>query len=221
MFYVHGVQGRLFEGPLEDLRRVESVRRAASIREVSAIGVENETPDAVELAALRRADAPPRNALAAYAQSLPVSAPRHALTRVEELMSRAVVTVRAEESVLDAWTMLAARALGQAPVVDRRGVLVGLLTRADLLRADRLPAPGIDVRVWAVFLARRVADIMWTPVPGVSPETDIRRAASALLDTGLPGLPVVDEAGTLMGFLSRTDILRAVAHDPPLDLWLR
>ena len=43
--------------------------------------------------------------------------------------------------------------------------------------------------------------------------------AAVLLDTGLPGLPVTDEAGVLSGFISRTDILRAVAADPPLDLW--
>ena len=30
---------------------------------------------------------------------------------------------------------------------------------------------------------------------------------------------VTDEAGVLSGFISRTDILRAVAADPPLDLW--
>lgn len=221
MFYVHGVQGRLFEGPLEDLRRVESVQRASAARAAAPLGVDGSERDAVEAARARRADAPPRNALSAYAQSAPAPAQRHAVTRVEELMSHTVVTVRADASVLDAWTLLAARSFGQAPVVDARGALVGLLTRADLLRSDRLPAPGIDVRVWAAFLARRVAEVMWTPVPGVSPETDIRRAASALLDTGLPGLPVVDEAGALRGFLSRTDILRAVARDPPLDLWLR
>jgi CBS domain-containing protein len=40
-----------------------------------------------------------------------------------------------------------------------------------------------------------------------------------LLDTGLSGLPVVDEAGNVRAFIARGDILRAVAHDPPLDLW--
>ena len=39
------------------------------------------------------------------------------------------------------------------------------------------------------------------------------------MDTGLPGLPVTDAEGVLLGFVSRTDILRAVAADPPLDMW--
>ena len=48
---------------------------------------------------------------------------------------------------------------------------------------------------------------------------NIRRVARVLLDTGLPGLPVVDEQGMVTGFVSRSDILRAVVADPPLDLW--
>ena len=64
-----------------------------------------------------------------------------------------------------------------------------------------------------------VVDVMWTPVPSVSADTDIRRVARVLLDSGLPGLPVVDEEGRVTGFVSRSDILRAVVADPPLDLW--
>jgi CBS domain containing-hemolysin-like protein len=30
---------------------------------------------------------------------------------------------------------------------------------------------------------------------------------------------VVDEPGVVIAFVSRTDILRAVVADPPLDLW--
>jgi CBS domain-containing protein len=30
---------------------------------------------------------------------------------------------------------------------------------------------------------------------------------------------VVDDAGAVVGFVSRSDIVRAVAHEPPLDLW--
>ena len=60
---------------------------------------------------------------------------------------------------------------------------------------------------------------MFSPVPTVAQDTALRSVASVLLDTDLPGLPVTDEAGQLIGFVSRNDILRAVAGEPPLDLW--
>jgi CBS domain-containing protein len=72
---------------------------------------------------------------------------------------------------------------------------------------------------WQALLAQSVVDVMWTPVPSVAADTDIRRVARVLLDTGLPGLPVVDDGGKVVGFVSRSDILRAVVADPPLDLW--
>jgi CBS domain-containing protein len=73
--------------------------------------------------------------------------------------------------------------------------------------------------VWRALLAQSVVDLMWSPVPSVAADADIRRVAQVLLDTGLPGLPVVDDAGLVTGFVSRSDILRAVVADPPLDLW--
>ena len=69
------------------------------------------------------------------------------------------------------------------------------------------------------LLAQPVSEIIWTPVPAVARETDIRHVARMLRDTHLPGLPVVNDAGMGEGFMSRTDILRTVVHDPPLDLW--
>jgi len=32
-------------------------------------------------------------------------------------------------------------------------------------------------------------------------------------------VPIVNEAGVLLGFVSRSDILRAVVTDPPLSMW--
>ena len=72
---------------------------------------------------------------------------------------------------------------------------------------------------WRALQMQSVLEVMWTPVPSVAPDTDIRRLARVLLDTGLPGLPVVDDAGQVIGFVSRSDVLRAVVADPPLDLW--
>jgi CBS domain-containing protein len=93
------------------------------------------------------------------------------------------------------------------------------LLRADLLPPDRLPAPDRHAVAWQALMAQSVSDIMTTPVPSVAPEADIRHVAQVLLDRDLPGLPVVDAEGGVTGFVSRSDILRAVVTDPPLDLW--
>jgi len=95
---------------------------------------------------------------------------------------------------------------------------VGLLLRVDMAPLDLLPEPGAVKQ--AIELARRpVSEVMVSPVPTVTADTELRYVANVLLETDLPGLPVTDERGQLAGFISRTDILRAVAADPPLDLW--
>ncbi|MFN5048437.1 HPP family protein, partial [Roseateles sp.] len=104
-------------------------------------------------------------------------------------------------------------------VLDPAGGLVGLISRADLLRDDRLPAELAEIEAWQARLAAPVAALMWSPVPSAQPDTGVREAAQLLLELRLPGLPVLDEQGALQGFLSRSDLLRALTHEPPLDLW--
>jgi len=119
--------------------------------------------------------------MAAYASAAQPSAPRHPLSRVQDIMSHTVVVVAASATVAQAWGTLAQRHVGQAPVVDAQGVLVGLLTRADLLHPDRLPGPDAHALVWRALQLQSVVDVMWTPVPSVAPDTDIRRLARVLL----------------------------------------
>ena len=143
---------------------------------------------------------------------------RRPLLHVADVMSVRPVAVEPDTVVNNAWQQLAEHGVAQAPVLNPQGRVIGLLLRADMAPLDLLPEPGAIAE--AIALARRpVREVMLSPVPAVSPDTDLRRVAAALLDTGLPGLPVTDETGALIGFVSRADILKAVAADPPLDLW--
>ena len=49
--------------------------------------------------------------------------------------------------------------------------------------------------------------------------TDIRRIARVMLERGVDGVPIVNDGGALLGFVSRSDILHAVVTDPPLSVW--
>jgi CBS domain-containing protein len=224
MFSVYGKAGRVFRGSMEELRQIGPLGRTTRSQAAAPVGLDPQDHNPshfTELLAQQAApsDAAHRTALAAYAQTRNPSLPRHQLTRVDAVMSKTVTTVPDSASVDQAWQVLAHNRLGQAPVVTPDGMLVGLISRADLMRADRLPGPDSHALAWKALLMQPVVDLMWTPVPSVSPDTDIRRVARVLLDTGLPGLPVVDDDDKVSGFVSRSDILRAVVADPPLDLW--
>jgi CBS domain-containing protein len=54
---------------------------------------------------------------------------------------------------------------------------------------------------------RKVKDIMTTELITVSPETEILQAAEVLLGNHINGVPVVDEAGKLVGILCQSDLI--------------
>lgn len=230
MLAIYGTSGLMYRGTIEDLRRVLPSLRAGRIR---PLAVETDRPDFADsgfrVPGRRSGDEAPAGeaplsrpaavAVQAYGEVQHPAPQRHPLERVQDVMARAAVTVQDAMTVAEGWRLLAERRLGQAPVLDAQARLIGLLTRAELLSVERLPRPEDSALVWRAFLAQPVSAVMVTPVPAVTPDTLLRRVALALLDSGLPGLPVVDGSGTLIGFVSRSDILKAVVHDPPLDLW--
>jgi len=222
MFFVFGPSGQMYRGGPENLAQISAVRRVqrpqALRTRVLDVPAEPFQPPAAPVHAapvnLRLQDA-----VSAYAQTEqgPQQA-RQPLSKVSDVMTTGALSVQPDARVNDAWQTLAEHKVAQAPVVDALGRVIGLLLRADMAPLDLLPEPGAVKQ--AIDLARRpVSEVMVSPVPTVAADTELRRVAAVLLDTGLPGLPVTDEAGVLAGFISRTDILRAVAADPPLDLW--
>lgn len=248
MFSVYGVTGKVFTGTVEQLRHIDKVHALARLRRIEPNDLELPSQAFVEGAQGSPGGAGPgarpvplRSAIAAYVTATVPDTPRQPLDRVDLLMTQPARTVRADTSLGDASALLSEHQIGQMPVVDPLGRLVGLLLRADLFRPQRAaaavapppstvtavalsspmtePAPAATAPDWDTLMAQPVSELMWTPVPSVSGDTDIRRVARVLLDTALPGLPVVDDAGMVVGFVARTDILRAVASDPPLDVW--
>ncbi len=234
MFFVFGPSGQMYRGGPENLTRIAAVRSVQRPQALRTRAMDTESGQPVPVFT-----PPPRptasgtsattahtivnlrmhDAASAYAQTeLGPPTTRQPLTKVSDVMTTGGVGVAPDVRVNDAWQTLAEHKVAQAPVVDALGRVIGLLLRADMAPLDLLPEPGAVKQ--AIDLARRpVSEVMVSPVPTVAPDTELRRVAAVLLDTGLPGLPVTDEAGVLSGFISRTDILRAVAADPPLDLW--
>lgn len=222
MFQIYGTSGQMFQGPFEDLRKVSPSLRTARVRRVA------DHRDEVEAAqAWSQGGYPggfhsvPEQAVQAYASTQQPTPARHPLSRVDDVMTRDPVLLPDTLTVWQVMQRLAQEGLSQAPVVNASQRLVGLISTNDFMQPDRLPDPGLNALVWRTRMAQPVTEWMVSPVPSVAPDTDIRRLALALQETGLSGLPVVVADGMVIGFVSRSDILRAVTHDPPLDLWAR
>lgn len=207
MFSVHGITGQVYRGTLEQLNLVPGVTRSRRARPIAREGEEPGTD-----AGIHKRDAA---AAAAYVKMVHPEPERGPVFHANQVMSHGVLTLKFDDTVTTAWLALTRRGVRQAPVLDDTRTVVGLVSERDLLTV-------LDVQGATVFgsLDRAVAEVMTTPVVCADPLTDIRRIARALLDTGLPALPIVDENGGLTGIVSRGDILRAAVADPPLSLWI-
>jgi len=222
MFSIYGPTGREFKGTLEQMRQVRRVHasdRTRALEPTVRDGHDAAVREAVEYGAPLSGEPARRSAIAAYAASR--QAVQHGWYDLpaSEIMHAPVLTVRQDMRVDDAWRELVRHGRGQAPVVSAAGVLVGMVTRAVLVELAQWPDTTAEGQAWADWRAQSVEAVMLTPIPSVSAQADMRRVAGALIDSALPGLPVVDDDGRVIGFLTRTDVLRAALKDAGLDVW--
>lgn len=214
MFHIHGIQGRVFSGTLEQLRIQQGVAGVARIRRVAPVAADADPTPSAPSGGGGSTPGPGAQAVQAYRQATRVRQPLHCAA---DVMRSPALTVPATATLREAWQLMARHGIAQAPVVGAGGVLVGLVARAGLMPVASLEPP--DAASESARLSQPVTAVMWSPVPSTAPGTDLRRVAALLLHTGLPGVPVADDSGEVLGFVSRTDLLRALTTDPPLDLW--
>lgn len=64
-----------------------------------------------------------------------------------------------------------------------------------------------------------IRDYMVTQLITLTPETEINRAMTILLDAGVSGAPVIDANGDLVGVLSKKDCLKAALNASFFQDW--
>lgn len=214
MFSIYGLSGPVFQGTLEELGRIPQVARRRPLRAVERIGDDFGTQATPPIAPGTHSLIPQDAAIEAYQEMRQVDQERGPLYRADQIMQREVIVVAASDDVAQAWRALLEHGIRQAPVLDAGRRLVGIVSDRDLLTTFNVEHGHLrDV------LARSVSDVMSTPVVSADPATDIRRIADVMLMHGVDGVPIVNDRATLVGFISRSDVLRAVVTDPPLSLW--
>ncbi|MDP2847151.1 MAG: CBS domain-containing protein [Humidesulfovibrio sp.] len=127
---------------------------------------------------------------------------------VRDWMTKNVITLGLKTTVVDAAEIMRTKKVRQFPVIDEQGRLTGIVSDRDI--RDAMPSkylPG-DAATGGSLDSLRAADIM-TPEPmTVSPTTPVDLVASILMRHKFGGLPVVDEAGRLVGIITVADVFR-------------
>ncbi len=122
--------------------------------------------------------------------------------QVLELMKTHVIKTTPEATLSEAADLLDLYQTTGLPVIDADDRLCGMLTEKDILRA----VSTFQGKAGAM----RVQDWMTAPAVCLSENMEIALAARVMWSKGLKRLPVVTEAGKVVGVLNRIDILQAL-----------
>lgn len=127
---------------------------------------------------------------------------------VRERMSTPVLTIYPDASMQEALDLMRKEHVRRLPVVDKRGLLIGMITSADLDKAS--PSEATTLSVWEIrdLISRvKVEKIMTRNVISIGEDTPIEEAARVMADSKVSGLPVMRE-GMLVGLITETDLFK-------------
>jgi len=122
----------------------------------------------------------------------------------EDIMTERVITTTAAATVREVAELLSRNAISGLPVVGEeeaaglRTKVIGIITEADIL-GKPADAP--------------VESLMTRTVITVKPETPISEVVSYLAARNIKRVPVVNDAGHLVGIVSRADVIAAMADE--------
>jgi CBS domain-containing protein len=128
--------------------------------------------------------------------------------KVAELMQTSLKTISTDATIADAVAVFAEAQVSALPVLDRLGRAAGILSTREILKAES--ACDSSLMRERLFERTRVLEVM-TPWPAtIEPDLDVRVAAQEMLYLNVQRL-FVEYEGALVGVVSQTDIVGAVA----------
>ncbi|MFF0814895.1 CBS domain-containing protein [Rhodococcus sp. NPDC003318] len=119
------------------------------------------------------------------------------------IMSSPVTTVTEATPIDECLRIVEESGFTVLPVVDDAHKLVGIVSEGDLLREKFRRHPSPDASA---------AETMTSPVVAMRPDADVSDLASAMLRSGLRGIPIVQDHD-IVGIVTRRDLIGLLAMD--------
>lgn len=128
--------------------------------------------------------------------------------KVAEIMQTSLRMIAVEATIADAVRTLADAQVSALPVLDRNGRAVGIVSTRDVLKAESGCRDGFERD--ELFDRTLVMEMMSSWPMTIDPDLDVRQAAQEMLYLNVQRL-FVEYDGALVGVISQTDIVAAVA----------
>ncbi|MEV4061067.1 CBS domain-containing protein [Nonomuraea dietziae] len=162
-------------------------------------------------------------------------------TRVEDVMTRQVISVSVDTPFKDVAETLIEHGISAVPVLDADGRVAGVISEADLLRKEEFRElfyregyrPPLRARQRHRAAERKATgdtayELMTSPAVSIAQEATVVAAARRMDEHGLKRLVVRDGDGCLVGIVSRRDLLKTfvraddeIAHEIRQDVFQR
>ena len=153
--------------------------------------------------------------------------------RARDIMTTSVLTARLNTPIREIAELLSKRHFSGLPVMDSDGRLLGIVSEGDLIHhsaigadpkgkwwLDRLADPDAIARAYSKAHGRTAGDVMARHVATISDEADLQAVATTLDAHDIKRIPVIRD-GRLVGIITRSDLVRALAHANPTGVGTR
>jgi len=128
---------------------------------------------------------------------------------VQDWMSKDLVTVDADTSIMKASKVMKQNNIQHLPVMSQ-GRLAGIVSDRDLKEATPSKATTLDIHeMYHLLDTITVKSLMPKHLFTITPRETVEKAAAVMLKQHISALPVVDAQGALAGIITKGDIFRA------------
>ena len=126
---------------------------------------------------------------------------------IAKLMKKNIITIKSEESLGAAASLMKEKKIRHLPVVDGSKKIVGIITDRDLKRASASDATLLEVHELLYLMNKVKLSTVMTKKPiTISPSATLEKAAELFVKHKIGCLPVVDN-NKIQGILTHYDLL--------------
>lgn len=157
------------------------------------------------------------------------------MMKIQDAMEKEVIKFQEDERIVDVAGKLRENKISGAPVENKDGKLVGIISEGDIMRLIEVHSPHMNLILPApldlIELPVRmkyemdeitedmnkaasllIGEIMTKKLVTISPDKDIADAATLMDTHDVKRLPVVDSEGKMVGIITRGDIIGALVR---------